>query len=150
MLSPEPKTPRMDELRRRLAGFGFLVALVATTGSLYFSLGMGLVPCDLCWYQRILMYPLVPVIGISLLRRDQVRSYVLALSVPGFLVALYHNYLQITPATGVCTSEVPCSVVQYRLHGVTIPQMSLTAFALITVAYLLPLVLQRTRLRRTE
>lgn len=135
----------MNGLRRHVVVFGFLVALVATSGSLYFSLGLGLVPCTLCWYQRILMYPLAPIIGVSLVRDDAVRSYVLALSVPGFLIALYHNYLQITPSGGACTSSVPCSAVQYRLHGVTIPQMSLTAFGLITVAFLLPLVLRRTR-----
>jgi len=125
--------------------------MVATSGSLYFSLVMGLVPCDLCWYQRILMYPLVPFIAVGLWRNDSLASYVLPLSVGGFAVALYHNYLQMTPATGACTSEVPCTVVQYSFpglgiggftlfNGVTIPQMSLTAFGIITVLFLLPVV----------
>ncbi|MDY6779257.1 MAG: disulfide bond formation protein B [Halobacteria archaeon] len=125
-------------LDRRL--FGFVVALTATSGSLWFSESMGLVPCELCWFQRIFMYPLVPLLGIAYLKRQNVLEYVLALSVPGFAVASYHNYLQMTPAKGSCTSAVPCSVVQYSFHGVTIPQMSLTAFGLITVAYLLVFV----------
>jgi disulfide bond formation protein DsbB len=119
-----------------------VVAAVATGGSLYFSLVMGLVPCDLCWYQRILMYPLVPFITVGLLRSDPLKPYVLPLSVGGFAVAVYHNYLQMTPATGACTSEVPCSVVQYSFHGVTIPQMSLTAFGIITALFLLPAVVR--------
>ncbi len=131
--------------------FALVVAAVATAGSLYFSLGMGLVPCTLCWYQRILMYPLVVVLGVGILRRDSVAAYVLPLSIPGFVVAAYHNYLQMTPASGACTGEVPCSVPQYRFFtdvvagGVTIPQMSLTAFALITAAFLVPVARRRSR-----
>lgn len=124
---------------------GFVVALVATVGSLYFSLGMGLVPCDLCWYQRILMYPLVVVLAVGIYRGDVLTAYVLPFSVSGFVVAAYHNYLQMTPATGgVCTADVSCEVPQYRFFsdavagGITIPQMSLAAFALITMAFLLP------------
>jgi len=128
-----------------------VVAAVATSGSLYLSLVMGLVPCDLCWYQRIMMYPLVPLIAVGLLRDDSLAAYVLPMTVGGFSVAAYHNYLQMTPATGSCTSEVPCSVVQYSfpgfslggftvLGGVTIPQMSLAAFGIITALFLLPRV----------
>lgn len=108
------------------------VASVATAGSLYFSLGLGLTPCDMCWYQRILMYPLVVIIGVGILRDDSVDAYVLPMGVGGFAVAAYHNYIQMTPAESPsCTSEVPCSVVQYSIAGVTIPQMSLTAFGII-------------------
>lgn len=121
----------------------FAVATVATVGSLYLSVGMGLVPCDLCWYQRILMYPLVLVLGIGIFRGDSVRSYVLPFSVGGLLVAAYHIYLQRTPATtGACTSEVPCEVVLYEFYGFSIPEMSLTAFAIITVLFLVPTVLR--------
>ena len=38
------------------------VAVVATAGSLYLSEVAHFVPCKLCWYQRIAMYPL-PVIS---------------------------------------------------------------------------------------
>lgn len=116
-----------------------VVATVATGGSLYFSLGMGLIPCDLCWYQRILMYPLVPFLAVGILRGDSLSAYVLPLSVGGFAVATYHNYLQMAPVTGTCSSEVPCHVVQYAFHGFTIPQMSLTAFGIITALFFLSL-----------
>ena len=36
----------------------FLVAATATGGSLFYSEIAGFVPCELCWYQRICMYPL--------------------------------------------------------------------------------------------
>ena len=121
------------------------VALVATVGSLYFSLGMGLIPCDLCWYQRILMYPLVPFLAVGILRGDSLRAYVLPLSIGGFFIAAYHNYIQMTPASGgVCTSGVPCEIpsalffTDIYTRGVTIPQMSLVAFGIITALFLLP------------
>ena len=48
----------------------WLLALIATLGSLYFSEIMNFIPCKLCWYQRILMYPLVVLLGIAAVRRD--------------------------------------------------------------------------------
>lgn len=67
-----------------LLAAGGLVALVATAGSLYVSEAMGLVPCELCWYQRVLMYPLVVVFGVALVeRRPGVSRTVLPLSTLG-------------------------------------------------------------------
>jgi len=117
-----------------------IVASVATVGSLYFSLGMGLVPCDLCWYQRILMYPLVPFLAVGILKGDYLRPYVLPLSIGGFTIASYHNYIHLSPGSGgVCSSEVPCSIPQHVFPGgITIPMMSLAAFGIITALFLLP------------
>ena len=39
-------------------GRAFVVAAIATGGSLFFSQVAGFVPCELCWFQRICMYPL--------------------------------------------------------------------------------------------
>ncbi len=140
------KPAALDRLEVGHKRFSLVVASVATVGSLYFSLGMGLVPCDLCWYQRILMYPLVVVIAVGIWTGDRLDYYVLPFSVSGLVIAAYHNYLQMTPAsTGACTGDVPCEVPQYRFFseivagGVTIPQMSFTAFALITLAFVVPL-----------
>ena len=60
----------------------FIIALAATLGSLYYSEIAGFIPCRLCWYQRILMYPLVAVTFVGALRRDDfLPSYVLPLSI---------------------------------------------------------------------
>ena len=48
----------------------FLVSLVATLGSLFFSEIMHFIPCSLCWYQRIFMYPLVLLFLVNLLYPD--------------------------------------------------------------------------------
>ncbi|MDT3436880.1 MULTISPECIES: disulfide bond formation protein B [Halobacteriales] len=116
---------------------GTVVATVATTGSLWFSLGLGLVPCTLCWYQRILMYPLVIVLGVAAVENhDTIWRTVTPLSVVGGVIAAYHSVLQAT--TTSCTFAGPCAVVQWRLPvlGLTIPNLSLIAFVLVTITVL--------------
>jgi disulfide bond formation protein DsbB len=115
-----------------------LAAWVATCGSLFFSEVLGWPPCALCWYQRILMYPIAVVLGVGILRRDRgLHLYVLPLSVAGIGVALYHHLLIKTnwfPPPS-CSSGVPCNVDYLNWLGfVTIPFLALTAFAIITVA----------------
>ena len=124
---------RRFEARLPLA-FGTLVALVATAGSLYFSLGLGLVPCELCWYQRILMYPLVLVLGVAAIEnRRRVFLTALPLSALGTVVAAYHSWLQVSDTTGTCSVGGGCSAIQYQVAGLSIPNLSLIAFVLITV-----------------
>ena len=110
------------------------VATVATAGSLWFSLGLGLVPCDLCWYQRILMYPLVAVLGVATIEaRPAVWRTALPLAGLGAGLAAYHSFLQAT--RGQCTLGGPCATVQWQSPslGLTIPNLSLAAFALLAV-----------------
>jgi disulfide bond formation protein DsbB len=117
-------------LPRVLLGIGTLVAVVATAGSLYLSLGLGLLPCKLCWYQRILMYPLVVVLGVAFLEgRPSVYRTVTPMALLGAATAAYHSYIQIHPTSGYCT--VGCSTVQYTVFGLTIPNLSLLAFGLV-------------------
>lgn len=119
--------------RRALLAAGGLVALVATAGSLYFSLGLGLTPCTLCWYQRIAMYPLVVVFGVGLLeQRTTIYRTVLPLSVVGGAVAAYHSWLQVTSG-GTCTVGGGCAAVQLRVLGLSIPNLALVAFVLVTL-----------------
>lgn len=110
-----------------------LVATVATAGSLYLSLGLGLTPCELCWYQRILMYPLVVVLGVAVAeRRPDVWRTVLPLSVLGAGTATYHSYLQVTAVS--CGFAGECAAILWRapIVGLTVPNLSLVAFTLVT------------------
>ena len=117
--------------------FAWLVAIAATAGSLYFSEVMHFIPCKLCWFQRILMYPLVIVLGIASYRNDRgIAIYVLPISVLGFVIALYH-YLEQRIGFSVpalCAEGVPCTVKYIEWLGfITIPFLSLVAFTLITI-----------------
>jgi disulfide bond formation protein DsbB len=115
---------------------GTLVAAVATVGSLFFSEVLGLVPCELCWYQRVFMYPLVPVLGFAAVEnRPEVRRTALALSIPGCAIAAYHSTIQ-RLGDGTCTVGGGCTTIQYELLGLSIPNLALIAFVLVSLAVL--------------
>ena len=70
------KSAFADEIGPQALVLAFLVAAISMSGSLYFSEGAHFTPCKLCWYQRIAMYPLVPVLGLAAWRRDDgIRPY---------------------------------------------------------------------------
>ena len=123
------------------------VATVATAGSLYFSEVLGLYPCELCWVQRIGMYPLVVVLGVATYEdRVGVRRTALPLAAGGGAVAAYHSYLQTRPAATCSTGG--CGSVQFELLGLlSIPNLSLVAFSLIAAGLALASVPVRTRRR---
>ncbi len=126
-------------LRKNIVYIAFAQALVATLGSLYFSEIEHLVPCVLCWYQRILMYPLVVLLAVGILKKDaHLPYYVLPLSVSGFLIALYHYLLQlgvIPESAAPCIAGISCASRLVQWFGfITIPFLSLVAFAVITVS----------------
>jgi disulfide bond formation protein DsbB len=115
----------------------FGTALTAMLGSLYYSEIAGFVPCTLCWYQRILMYPLTLIILVGIIQQDEyLPNYVLPFSVIGIGVSTYHYLTQlgIISHSTACSVGVPCNAryVNY-LDFVTIPFMALTAFTMITI-----------------
>jgi disulfide bond formation protein DsbB len=113
----------------------FIIALVSTLGSLYYSEIVGLIPCDLCWIQRIFMYPQVVLLGLAWWKKDDgIIPYSLALLGIGTLFAVYHNYIYYgaQPVVNFCSIVSPC--VQQYVVGfgfIGIPLMSLTAFLMI-------------------
>ena len=115
----------------------FVVATVATLGSLYLSEVANFVPCRLCWYQRIAMYPLPVLLGVAWWKRDDgVRRYALPLTIIGMCISTYHILVERFPSleeSGVCEVANPCSVRWVERFGfITIPTMALAAFALIS------------------
>ncbi len=120
----------------------WLVALLATLGSLFFSDVMLLPPCKLCWYQRIAMYPLVLILGQALFRFDkEAIRLALPLVGMGLFVAIYHNllYYHVIPESlAPCTQGISCTTVQLEWLGfLTIPLMSLIAFCALSVLLIL-------------
>jgi len=114
----------------------WLIASVATLGSLFFSEVMGFAPCMLCWYQRIGIYPLVLIFGIGLFSFDAgVIKYSLPLAAAGWLVALYHTLLYsgiIPKSLQPCSEGVSCTEKYIELFGfLSIPLLSLLSFTAI-------------------
>jgi len=130
-----------DDLRRNAVWLAFVVALGTTLGSLYLSQIAHFVPCPLCWYQRICMYPLFVALLVGGIRRDrEVWAYVLPPAIIGAAIAVYHTQLQAFPAQHdpICKLNDPCTVRYVWEFGfVSIPFMSLAAFSFIIAMMLL-------------
>lgn len=114
------------------------VALVATLGSLYFSEVLKFIPCELCWYQRIFMYPQVFLLGMAFVRKQFIIArYTLMLSVIGGTISSYHYFIQKVPFfrnTAPSCSIVPCTGDYLNWLGfITIPLLALIAFIFISV-----------------
>jgi disulfide bond formation protein DsbB len=119
----------------------FLVSLTATAGSLWFSEAVGFIPCKLCWYQRIAVFPLPLLLGAMMLHRDlRVARYVLPVTLVGAMVSLYHWLVERVPALSGSTScavDVPCSVPWFTEFGfVTLAWMALSTLTFVAVAIL--------------
>lgn len=111
----------------------FLIASIATLGSLFFSEIMNFIPCTMCWYQRIFMYPLVLIFLINILYPDdKVLKYAMPLVIFGLFFSIYHNLLMfdiISPEAVPCQNGVPCSTRYINWFGfITIPFLSLISF----------------------
>lgn len=115
----------------------WLVALVATVGSLIYSEVFHFVPCRLCWFQRIAMYPMSIVLLVGGIRREyMVKFYALPLALIGFGISVYHYLVQHFPNLegGACDPNNPCSAVLVDIFGfISIPFMAGAGFIVIAV-----------------
>ncbi|QKE73223.1 disulfide bond formation protein B [Arthrobacter citreus] len=118
--------------------FTWIVSIIATLGSLSFSIINHWTPCSLCWYQRIFMYPIVFIIGIAVYK-NKVKDviYVLPLSLIGMCISIYHILIQKVPAmkeTATQCGPVPCTGDYLNWFGfITIPMLAFVAFLLINI-----------------
>ncbi len=125
-------------MKKYVVYIAYTFALFSTLGSLFFSEILKLPPCILCWYQRIVMYPLVIILTVGILRKDKgIYLYVLPFSILGLFIGFYHNllYYHILPESiSPCIKGISCTSRQIELFGfITIPLLSFLAFAIITV-----------------
>ena len=148
-----------QRVRESLGESGLAIAaIVATTamlGSLYLSEGADLVPCKLCWYQRIAMYSVAILLVVAAVRRDwSIRPYAVTLCGIGAVVATYHYLLERFPeweSSATCEVFNPCNqTLVWRFHYVSIPMMALSGFVLaaaVLVCSAPPEVSERSRRR---
>ena len=116
----------------------WVIASVSTLGSLFFSEVMELPPCALCWYQRVFMFPLVPIFLAGLFPLDKnIIRYSLPLAIAGWGFAFYHFLLYsgfIPESIQPCSQGVSCSETYLDLFGfLTIPLLSLMSFSIIII-----------------
>ena len=119
----------------------WLIAAVSTLGSLFFSEVMELIPCVLCWYQRISLFPLAIILLIGLFPLDKkVVNYALPLAIIGLLFTVYHCLLffgVIPENLQPCSQGVSCTDDNMELFGfLPIPLLALIAFLMIIILLL--------------
>jgi len=129
----------------------FVMSLAGTLWSLYFwyfgdpitnimtgdlwNTANALLPCPLCRYARIALYPMVIISGIWLYNHDH-RSVVYCgvLSLLGALITGYQILLQagVFAVSSVCEiGSVSCAVIDWQYLWVTIPMLACAAFIMI-------------------
>lgn len=131
----------LDALRRWLWGYelwaAFAVAAIATGGSLFLSDIAHFVPCELCWFQRICMYPLSIITLLAAVRNDHgIFLYLLPLPLVGAGVSAYHLLVEngVVGQSTVCRLSAPggCATKWINEFGyITIPTLAITAFLLL-------------------
>jgi disulfide bond formation protein DsbB len=125
-----------------LLSIAWMASFIATLGSLYFSEILKYTPCELCWYQRIFMYPLVIILGIGVYKKDAgIALYTLILSAIGGCISLYHYGVQKVSFLGensVSCGIVPCTGEYINWLGfITIPFLALIGFSIVFTTSLL-------------
>jgi disulfide bond formation protein DsbB len=131
-----------DRLRDWLWGYelwaAFVVAAIATGGSLFLSEVAGFVPCEMCWFQRICMYPLSLLTLFAAYHGDhRVARYLVPFPVVGAGVAIYHILIEngvVSKPTQCAVGAADCGTKWINYFGyMTIPTLALTAFALLII-----------------
>jgi disulfide bond formation protein DsbB len=133
----------MSIIRKYQIAIAWMIATSATVISLVFSEWMKLPPCDLCWYQRMAMYPLVLILGIGMFRKDAyVSTYAFPFVCIGLLIAVYQITIQAFPTSELkmCSVGVSCTEDYLNLFGfISIPMLSFVGFlAIIILLYIKP------------
>ena len=126
----------------------FLIAITGVLGSLYFSEVMKLPPCALCWYQRILLYPLALIYLVALWTEDQgYQKYIFPFLAIGLSIASYHNLLYygfIPEKLAPCNAALSCTSKQLEVFGfITIPLLSLAAFSTLLIGEIVIFIRQK-------
>ena len=126
----------------------WLVSIVATGSAVFIGEVMGMTPCVLCWYQRIAMFPIALVLGMSLYSEDRRGAvYALPMALIGLVIAGYHSLLVagLVPQTWTpCSAEASCANQKLNVFwGLDLPWLSLASFA--AIAAFLFVYLRRTR-----
>lgn len=139
--SPDAFAVAREQLGRVALPLAWIIALVTTLGSLYYSKVQGYVPCELCWYQRICLYPWSVILGIAAWRRDAaIKIYAVPVLCISIAISLYHSWIQWFPpssGTSFCTVDAPCTTkFVNEFDFVTLPFMALSA-AVFMIALLL-------------
>lgn len=126
----------VDGLRGIALWLAWLISTVTMLGSLYYSDVAHYVPCELCWYQRICIYPFSVVLLVAAVRRDRgIWRYALPVAVIGMVIAAYHTQLQAFPdQQSFCSLVNPCTIrYMWEFGFVSLPFLALAALTFVAL-----------------
>lgn len=115
----------------------FFASIIGSALTIYYSDYLGILPCGLCWFQRVALYSQVFLYGLAWYKKDfNIFSYTMALSIFGGVVALYHHYLQVGYSEfmpcPVVASTIDCAEPVFVEYGfVTFPLMAVVLFSVL-------------------
>lgn len=137
------KNDMLEEyIARYTLPLAFVLAAVSTFFTLVYSEYLGVIPCGLCWLQRVFLYPQVLMFAVAWFKRDRgVVLYSIPLSIAGFVVALYQHALQMgmsSPLPCPAAGEADCAKrIVFELGYITFPLMAASLFAFLIVLMLI-------------
>ena len=103
----------LDAMHRVQLPLAALVAITATSGSLYFSeSGEHWVPCRWCWFQRIFMYSLAVILLVAAIRRDRnVKWFAVPLAAIGICASAWHILIEhrVVEESSACFNIQSCA-----------------------------------------
>lgn len=140
--------PRLHAISRKAADHALLAGLIISSGSvlasLFYSNIIGFPPCELCWWQRVFIFPQVVLFAVAFYNErknkitdEMVFVYSLILSLMGGVIALYNYIGQFSPSLlTACGAGPSCAQIFFTSFGyITIPMMSLTAYLLLIIVF---------------
>ncbi|RAS90834.1 disulfide bond formation protein B (plasmid) [Priestia endophytica] len=144
-----------NKLKDNFFFISWILSLVSILGSLYFSEVLKYEPCELCWYERIFMYPLLFILGLAIIKKDFCQSrYVLVLCSIGSIISLYHYAFQkgiIGKYVVFACGRVSCMEGYINWLGfITIPLLSFVAFLAITIMMIVIIKIEKKDLRNEK
>ncbi|TDK54762.1 disulfide bond formation protein B [Bacillus salipaludis] len=127
----------MEHKKNTRLFFIWITSLTATLGSLFFSEILKYVPCNLCWYQRACMYPIVILSAIAVAKKNaNLAKYILFFSGIGLIISIYHYSITKFPKleiTSICGRH-SCNSNTFDIAGfINIPLLSFLSFIIIFI-----------------
>ncbi|MBP9772154.1 MAG: disulfide bond formation protein B [Candidatus Pacebacteria bacterium] len=124
-----------DTIAAHAFAIGFVLSLTAALGTFYYSDVIGFIPCTLCWYQRLALFPQVLILLYAVVKKGGrfVRPLITLFSTIGLLFAIYHISLPLLTDPLFCDPATSLCLQQYvNIFGyISIPVMSGSLFVVL-------------------
>lgn len=109
-----------------------VVGLALSGGSIYASVGMGLKPCPLCYFERTLAFVATAFVALGMIRGLRAGAIELLFPLGGAVVAGFHVYLELS-------GKLECPLGLFGLGS--LPKQSLAGFSLMTILLLIDVLM---------